>query len=110
MSAGESIRLALPARRAACALDGVLAHIQAHLGRPLPLAGLAALAGLSVWRFATVFRQRVGVSPHRYIRVQRVRRARAAGAPACRRRRCGQRSRVLRPRATRRAASSAIAA
>ncbi|MBK9609609.1 MAG: HAD-IA family hydrolase [Betaproteobacteria bacterium] len=85
MSAGESDPAALPARRAACALDGVLAHIQAHLGRPLPLAGLAALAGLSVWRFATVFRQRVGVSPHRYIRVQRVRRAQAllrAGMPA----------------------------
>ncbi|MBK7473215.1 MAG: HAD-IA family hydrolase [Betaproteobacteria bacterium] len=85
MSAGESDPAVLRVRRVACALDGVLAHIQAHLGRPLPLAGLAALAGLSVWRFATVFRQRVGVPPHRYIRVQRVRRAQAllrAGMPA----------------------------
>ena len=66
-------------------LDGVLAHIDAHLCRPLPLAGLAAMAGLSVWRFSTVFRERVGVPPHRYIRALRVRRAQALlreGVPA----------------------------
>lgn len=58
-------------------LDGVLAHIEAHLGEPLPLERLASLAGLSVWRFATVFRQSVGVSPHRYISSLRVRHAQA---------------------------------
>jgi len=63
------------ATRGLPALDAVLAHIQSHLGRPLPLAGLAALAGLSVWRFATVFREQLGLPPHRYIRLQRVRRA-----------------------------------
>jgi putative hydrolase of the HAD superfamily len=66
-------------------LDSVLAHIEIHLGRPLPLAGLAALAGLSVWRFCTVFRQRLGVPPHRYIRARRVRQAQALlrqGMPA----------------------------
>jgi transcriptional regulator GlxA family with amidase domain len=67
------------------ALDGVLAHIDAHLCRPLPLAGLAELAGLSIWRFSTVFRERLGMPPHRYIRVLRVRRAQALlekGMPA----------------------------
>ncbi len=56
-------------------LDGILAHIDTHLGEPLPLESLAALAGLSVWRFATVFREHMGVSPHRYICTQRVRHA-----------------------------------
>jgi putative hydrolase of the HAD superfamily len=85
MSAGESDPVAGPARRGTRTLDGVLAHIQTHLGRPLPLAGLAALAGLSVWRFCTVFRQHLGVPPHRYIGVQRVRQAQALlrqGMPA----------------------------
>ena len=66
-------------------LDGVLAHIQAHLGRPLPLSGLAAIAGLSVWRFATVLRLSTGLPPHRYIGLQRVRRAQVLlrqGVPA----------------------------
>jgi AraC-like DNA-binding protein len=35
------------------------------------------VAGLSVWRFATVFREQVGVSPHRYICRLRVERAQA---------------------------------
>ena len=58
-------------------LDGILAHIDTHLGEPLPLESLAALVGLSVWRFATVFREHMGVSPHRYICGQRVRHAQA---------------------------------
>lgn len=56
-------------------LAPVLAHIDAHLGEPLPLEGLAAITGLSVWRFATVFRERMGVAPHRYVSLLRVRRA-----------------------------------
>lgn len=85
MSANDSDFLPTAAQRGARTLDGVLAHIHAHLSEPLPLAGLAALAGLSLWRFATVFRQRVGVSPHRYICLQRVRNAQALlrqGMPA----------------------------
>ena len=58
-------------------LAPVLAHIDAHLGEPLPLEGLAAITGLSVWRFATVFRERVGMAPHRYVSLQRVRHAQA---------------------------------
>ena len=67
------------------ALDGVLAHIESHLATPLPLTSLAALAGLSVWRFCTVFREGLGIPPHRYIRARRVRRAQALlaeGLPA----------------------------
>jgi len=61
-----------------------LQHIEQHLGQPLSLAELAALAGLSVWRFATVFRQQMGLSPHRYICRLRVELAQAlirAGMP-----------------------------
>jgi len=72
------------ARRGTRSLAPVLAHIDAHLGEPLPLEGLAAITGLSVWRFATVFRERVGIAPHRYVSLRRVRHAQALlrqGAP-----------------------------
>lgn len=54
-----------------------LAYIDEHLDERLSLDELAAKAGLSVWRFATVFRQQAGVSPRRYICGLRVRRAQA---------------------------------
>jgi AraC-like DNA-binding protein len=76
---------ATPRLRDAGTLDVVIAHIESHLNRPLPLTKLAALAGLSVWRFSTVFRQKLGLPPHRYIREQRVRLAQALlrqGMPA----------------------------
>ena len=66
-------------------LEHILAYIDQHLGEPLPLAQLASLADLSVWRFSTVFRQRMGLSPRRYINRQRVQRAQALlreGLPA----------------------------
>lgn len=63
--------------RSAAAIDRVLRHIDLHLNRPLALNELAEMAGLSVWRFATVFRQQVGVAPHRYICRLRVERAQA---------------------------------
>ena len=71
--------------RSAAAIEQVLRHIDLHLNQPLALTELADLAGLSVWRFATVFRQQLGVSPHRYICRLRVERAKALikeGMPA----------------------------
>ena len=65
------------ARRHARSLGPVLDHIAAHLAEPLSLQGLAAITGLSVWRFATVFRERIGMAPHRYVNLQRVRHAQA---------------------------------
>jgi AraC-like DNA-binding protein len=62
-------------RRDTRSLAPVLAHIDAHLSEPLPLDDLAAITGLSVWRFATVFRERIGMAPHRYVSLQRVHRA-----------------------------------
>lgn len=65
-------------------MEPVLAHIQAHLTDPLRLECLAALTGLSIWRFATVFRERVGMPPHRYVSLLRVQHAQTllrAGVP-----------------------------
>ncbi len=59
-------RIPAPARSAA-AIQRVQRHIHENLNQALSLSELADLAGLSIWRFATVFRQQVGVSPHRYI-------------------------------------------
>jgi AraC-like DNA-binding protein len=71
--------------RSAAAIQEVLRHIAENLNQPLTLSELADLAGLSMWRFATVFRQQVGVSPHRYICRLRLERAQAlirSGVPA----------------------------
>lgn len=49
--------------------------IDTSFAQPLGLAALAAAAGLSVSRFAARFRSEVGVSPHRYLCLVRIRRA-----------------------------------
>lgn len=58
-------------------LGRVLAYIHQNLGEPLPLQKLAGISQLSVWRFATVFRLTVGMTPHRYVTLKRIRRAQA---------------------------------
>ncbi|WP_439894274.1 helix-turn-helix domain-containing protein (plasmid) [Ralstonia sp. 25C] len=49
-----------------------IAYIDEHLDERLSLNELAAMAGLSVWRFSAVFRQHAGLSPHRFICRQRL--------------------------------------
>ena len=74
-------------RRRGCPLDHILEYIDGHLHEPLSLTQLAELAGLSVWRFATVFRQRMGQSPYRYIcrrRVERAQQLLSQGVPPAR--------------------------
>jgi AraC family transcriptional regulator len=56
-------------------LRRVLDHIEAHLGEPLGLADLAAVAGLSPWHFSRCFAQAMGVGPHRYVTRRRIARA-----------------------------------
>jgi AraC-like DNA-binding protein len=68
-------------------LEPALAHIHQHLGEPLRLELLAGLCGLSLWRFARVFRERVGTSPGRYVNERRIEHAQALlhqGLPAAR--------------------------
>jgi len=49
------------------ALGRVVRYMEAHFAEPLSLAELAAMSGLSVFRFATVFRRELGVPPHQYL-------------------------------------------
>ena len=74
------------------ALNRATDYVQHHLAERIPLQTLAELAGLSPWRFSIVFRQHIGVPPHRYISLRRIERARellqkgmsaAAVADAC---------------------------
>ena len=50
-------------------------HIDRHLGAPLALADLAALAGLSRYHFLRLFRNVIGTTPYRYILARRMARA-----------------------------------
>ncbi|MGX1788537.1 helix-turn-helix domain-containing protein [Bosea sp. NPDC055332] len=76
------------ARAAEPASPGIrraLSHIERHFTEALYLDDLAAVAGLSVCRFVTVFRRQVGLTPHRFVCRERVRYARALladGVPA----------------------------
>jgi transcriptional regulator GlxA family with amidase domain len=75
MSAGQS---------SSFMLRDALAYIDANFDKTVSLAELAELSALSVSRFATVFRQQVGLSPYRYLCGVRVRRAQTlllAGVP-----------------------------
>jgi AraC family transcriptional regulator len=56
-------------------LDAVIAHVEANLARPLPLAELASLAGVGVRRFGSIFAAETGWSPHRYVLYRRIERA-----------------------------------
>ncbi|AEA63284.1 helix-turn-helix domain-containing protein [Burkholderia gladioli] len=63
------------ARSVSSAIDEVLRTIDASFAQPLSLDTLAAVSGLSVSRFTARFRNEVGLSPHRYLCLVRVRRA-----------------------------------
>lgn len=56
-------------------IRAVMAYIDARLEEPLPLAGLAQRAGLSLSRFKSKFKQEVGVPPGDYISRRRIERA-----------------------------------
>lgn len=56
-------------------LGRVIAYIEDHLADDLPLAAVAAVANLSPFHFARLFRDATGVPPHRYIIGRRVERA-----------------------------------
>jgi AraC family transcriptional regulator len=56
-------------------LAHVVDFIEANIDQDLPLASLARLAAMSVYHFARRFKETVGVSPHAYVVMRRVRRA-----------------------------------
>jgi AraC family transcriptional regulator len=57
------------------ALALVLDYVEANHDRPTALADLAAVAGLSVFHFARVFKQSAGESPHVFVLRRRIERA-----------------------------------
>ncbi|MEM8655017.1 MAG: AraC family transcriptional regulator [Pseudomonadota bacterium] len=60
------------ATRNASRFQTVLDHIDENLSERMSLDELAALANLSSYHFARVFRETMGHSPHQYIKLQRV--------------------------------------
>jgi AraC-like DNA-binding protein len=56
-------------------LKRVVEHVEAHLGRRVTLADMAAVAGLTRIYFAAQFRRTTGMSPHGYLLRRRVERA-----------------------------------
>lgn len=64
------------AARRGASLDAVARHVERHVAEPLPLRALAALAGLSLPRFKTRFKEAYGVPPGEYVLRARVAEAR----------------------------------
>jgi len=58
--------------RASSGIQRALCHIERNFTDAIYLEDLAALAGLSVCRFVTVFRRQVGLTPHRFICHRRI--------------------------------------
>lgn len=63
-----------PARRRSD-LAAAVRHIETRFTERLTLEELARIAGLSIFRFVTVFRRHVGISPYRYLSATRIRAA-----------------------------------
>jgi AraC family transcriptional regulator of adaptative response/methylated-DNA-[protein]-cysteine methyltransferase len=59
------------AAAASSPLDKIRAHIEAHADRPVPLAELGRLVGLSPFTVQRLFKQEMGVSPLQYQRALR---------------------------------------
>ncbi|MFZ2077660.1 MAG: AraC family transcriptional regulator [Xanthobacteraceae bacterium] len=62
-AAVQCVRCGLPPR----AKHRVLEYIVTHLNENITNGALAEVAGLSVCHFARMFKETVGVSPHRYV-------------------------------------------
>jgi AraC-like DNA-binding protein len=69
---------------AASRLERAREYLHAHAADTVSLREVAAIAALAPWHFATSFRLRFGVPPHRFqvlMRIERAKRCLAAGAP-----------------------------
>ncbi|MFO1353124.1 MAG: AraC family transcriptional regulator [Gammaproteobacteria bacterium] len=73
--------------RTACrsaSISRAVDFIERNSSEPVTLQSLAALANLSLFRFATVFRRETGTSPHRYlcrVRVEHAKQLLSRGMP-----------------------------
>jgi AraC family transcriptional regulator len=57
-------------------LKRVVEYVEANLGSPLTIHGLAAVAALSPFHFLRSFRRSTGVTPHEFVQCRRMDRAR----------------------------------
>ena len=73
---GDGLALCQPTRPLSPAIRAAQRCIEENYAETLGLVQLAALSGLSMHRFATAFREQVGMPPHRYQCHLRLRRAR----------------------------------
>jgi len=83
---GETAVTMSPPRDVPRSIERAVSLIELAFAEPVTLAELASAAGLSVSRFATLFRQEMGVSPHRYVCLVRIRHAQRLlrkGVPPC---------------------------
>ena len=73
---GEEISLNLPVGRTLerQRLAQVIDYIEAYLTEDLSLSDLAAVSGFSKFHFSRLFKQAVGITPHRYLMKRRVER------------------------------------
>ncbi len=76
----STVRLFDPAPQARgglppAAMRRVREYVESHLSEHIDLAGLAAIAGLSVFHFAREFKHSAGVTPHHYLVQKRIERA-----------------------------------
>ena len=67
-----------PTTASSSPLDGIRTHIEAHMDRPIRLAELARVAGLSPFTVQRLFKREMGVSPLQYQRSLRASRLRGA--------------------------------
>jgi AraC family transcriptional regulator len=66
---------AAPTGREASRVLAAIRFIESEAARPISLADLAAVAGMSKYHFLRVFRRLAGVTPHQYLISMRMRRA-----------------------------------
>ena len=53
----------------------MLSYIEANLGRPITLSELSKVADMSLYYFATLFKQSTRLSPYQYVLRRRIERA-----------------------------------
>ena len=81
----ESPKLAVVPSGRSLAIAKTLLFMEQNFVEPVTLSQLAAIANLTLFRFAAVFRREVGMPPYRYISHLRVQQAKALlqqGVPA----------------------------
>lgn len=73
---GSAVRLLPPGKLSCARRKRVLDYVEMHLGEPLSVSEMAAIACLSPFHFSRSFKRSIGMSLHRYVLARRIERAR----------------------------------